>query len=95
MTTVDKKPSDSVLSTVLDVLSEYKVHPDAKVTMEHAEETTIGALALDSLEVLQLAMDIDDALGVELDTVELPPEATLRDVAEHYHELKTLSDTYA
>ena len=68
-------------------LTNCRIHPDINLDKATVKTTTIASLALDSLDLLQMAMDVEEVLGVELDVVEFPADATLWEVAEHFQQL--------
>ena len=72
-----------IIGAIVDALKRCKLHPDIDLGIEKASTTTIESLRLDSLDLLQFAMDVEDDLGIEIDVVEFPPDATLAELAEH------------
>ncbi|WP_420587923.1 phosphopantetheine-binding protein [Marivita sp.] len=79
------------LNDIIDVmyasLALCNTHPDACLDKDKANTTTVESLALDSLDLLQFAMDVEEKLDVEMDVVEFPGDATLQEVAEHFLKL--------
>ena len=53
-----------MLTEITEILRQYKNDPTLTIT----PETTFGQLSLDSLETVQLIMDLEDKFGVTLDT---------------------------
>ncbi|HVJ76492.1 MAG TPA: phosphopantetheine-binding protein [Hyphomicrobium sp.] len=47
-----------------------------------AQNITLRSLDLDSLDTLKLAMDLEDALGVNIEIVNFPDSLTLSELAE-------------
>jgi acyl carrier protein len=72
-----------VFGAIVAALKRCRLHPDIDLGIEKASTTTIESLQLDSLDLLQFAMDVEDDLGIEIDVVEFPPGATLAEVVEH------------
>lgn len=78
---------DEITQLLLTKLQDHNVHPDVDLSAENMGAITIGQLALDSLDLLQFAMDVEDELDIESDVAEFPADATLLDLAAHFHEL--------
>jgi acyl carrier protein len=78
---------DIAIDALYEALSTCNIHPEADLNKATVKTTTIASLALDSLDLLQMAMDVEEVLDVELDVVEFPGDATLWDVAEHFQKL--------
>lgn len=78
-----KEINPRIFRAIVDALKRCKLHPDIDLAIEKASSTKIESLQLDSLDLLQFAMDVEDDLGIEIDVVEFPPDATLAEVAEH------------
>ncbi len=76
-----------ILSVIVDTLSNYQIDTDLDLGTNKAISTTIGSLGLDSLDMLQFALDVEDALDLEIDIVEFPDDATLDEVAKHIEQL--------
>ena len=76
-----------VLRTIFKELENHSIHSEISLDITRANELTIGDLSLDSLDLLQFAMDIEDKLGIEIGAVEIPPETTLQNFAVYLHEL--------
>lgn len=73
-----------ILEAVFAILAKSSIHPDVDLNINHAAEITIGSLALDSLDLLQFSMEVEERLDIEMDVVEFPPAATLEEVADHF-----------
>ena len=52
-----------MLETVADAIREYKADPSLEIT----PETTFASLQLDSLEEVELVMQVEEKLGVSVD----------------------------
>ncbi|MEO6607608.1 MAG: acyl carrier protein [Aestuariivirga sp.] len=58
------------------------------LNIETAKSVSLKFLALDSLDVLQLAMEIEETFGMEIDVVDFPPEMTVEGLAAQLVTLK-------
>jgi len=76
-----------ILSLIVNTLSSYQIEPNRVLVTNKATSTTVGSLGLDSLDLLQFSMDVEDALDLEIDIVEFPDDATLDEVAKHIEQL--------
>jgi acyl carrier protein len=75
---------DDFLKAILSALKDFDTHPDADLSEQSANVTTVADLALDSLDLLEFAMSVEERLGIELDIVDLPATLTLLDVARRF-----------
>lgn len=80
-----------ILDAIYQALSRCNTHPAACLDITKSHLTSIESLALDSLDLLQFSMDVEEALDVEMDIVDFPAEATLQEVADHFEALLTAS----
>lgn len=80
---MSKEINPQIFGAIVDALRHCKLHPEIDLSIEKASTTTIESLQLDSLDLLQFAMDVEDNLGIEIDVVEFPQDATIAEVAEH------------
>ena len=55
-----------VFDSVVKVVAEYKEIPAEKITMD----TTFEELGIDSLDTVEMVMNLEDMLGVEIKTAE-------------------------
>lgn len=78
---------DEITQLLLIKLQDHNVHPDVVLSADNMGAITIGQLALDSLDLLQFAMDVEDELDIESDVAEFPADATLLELAEHFRQL--------
>jgi len=72
---------DDVLGSFIEILKRYDVNPQIQVDRRAAEEIKFSSLMLTSLEVLQLAMDLEDELKIEVEVRDHPPDHTLSEIA--------------
>jgi acyl carrier protein len=77
-----------ILSDIYDELRERQTDPRVTLSIDSADQTTVEALGLDSLDMLQLVMDLEDKLGVSLTMEDFQGTSTLTQVAEHIFRLK-------
>lgn len=79
-----------IFSVIAKTLSNYEIDPDVDLGINKAISTTIGSLKLDSLDLLQFAMEVEDALDLEINILEFPYDATLDKVARHIECMHTV-----
>ena len=70
-----------VIAVLLDVVKELAPGKAVGIDTASAQHTTLKSLELDSLDTLQLAMNIEDALGVDIEIVDFPDTLTLSELA--------------
>jgi acyl carrier protein len=72
----------AVLAIVVDRLRAMRPECSGLESLETAQSRTLGSLELDSLDTLQLAMELETALGVEIEVGEFHKGLTLSQLAE-------------
>jgi acyl carrier protein len=82
------KSREYVLDIFYRQLKELAVDERVELAPERAAETTLESLRLDSLETLQLAMCLEDALNVEIKVTDLKKSQTILEVVDHVLLLK-------
>ncbi|MBY0561625.1 acyl carrier protein [Hyphomicrobium sp.] len=73
---------------MIDKLRKMSPEKASDLTAQNAQFTTLRSLDLDSLDTLQLAMDIEDALGMSIEIVNFPDTLTIAQLSEHLGEMK-------
>ncbi|MDE5715485.1 MAG: acyl carrier protein [Anaeroplasmataceae bacterium] len=74
----------AVFDTVKDIIvKELKVDP-AKVTLDASLKDDLGA---DSLDAVEIVMDLEDEFGVEIDDTKTEAIATVGDLVTYIEEL--------
>lgn len=74
----------AVFDTVKDIIvKELKVDP-AKVTLDASLKDDLGA---DSLDAVEIVMDLEDEFGVEIDDTKAEAIATVGDLVTYIEEL--------
>ena len=73
---------ETILRTMIAELEKYNVPIHIDHNNNLAAHITLESLALDSLDILQFAMDVEDSLGKRIDIVDFPPDATLLEIAK-------------
>lgn len=68
------------IDLVIHLLQKCNIHPEIKLTTQNSSIVTMQSLAIDSIELLQFSMLLEDHLGVDLDGVQFAPEATIVEV---------------
>ncbi|MFA5957010.1 acyl carrier protein [Hyphomicrobium sp.] len=71
-----------VIAVLLDAVKVLAPAKALDLDKASAQRTTLRSLELDSLDTLQLAMNIEDALGVDIEIVDFPDTLTLAELAE-------------
>ncbi len=79
---------EEILSAMYEELSEFQTDPRLSLSEQSAGETTIEAVGLSSLEMLQLILNLEDRLSVPLTLADFPKLSTLAQIAEHISGLK-------
>ena len=72
-----------IISVVIDKLRKLSPEKASDLTAKNAQFVTLQSLDLDSLDTLQLAMDIEDALGMTIEIVNFPATLTIGQLSEH------------
>jgi acyl carrier protein len=75
------RTADDILGSLIELLKGYDVNPQIQVDRRSAEEIKFGTLMLTSLEVLQLALDLEDELKIDVEVRDLPQDHTLSEIA--------------
>lgn len=65
------------------IVKELKINPD-KVTLEASLKDDLGA---DSLDAVEIVMDIEDEFGIEIDDTKAESIATVGDLVSYINEL--------
>ncbi len=79
------RSQEEILVQVYQVLK-----PHAKEGQTLTDETElVGDLNLDSVQVLELLMDIEDHLDISIPLTTLPDIHTIKDLAEELHKIAT------
>ncbi|AOJ10173.1 T3SS-associated acyl carrier protein BapB [Burkholderia mayonis] len=77
--TADSRPSDAAaLAAAKTLLAGMLAVPEAKIA---PEQRLLEDLAMDSLELIELAMALDEGWNIQLDRARLADVATVADVA--------------
>ena len=70
------------LAIVVDRLRAVRPECPGLESLETARSTTLGSVELDSLDTLQLAMELETALAIEIEVGEFHKDLTLSQLAE-------------
>lgn len=81
--------ADGILAVLLHQLGKLNPENAPLLDASLADSTTLQDLNLDSLDTLQLAMELEDALHIEIEVVNLPETLTLARVAERLAQAKS------
>jgi acyl carrier protein len=79
---------EDILNYIYEGLRERQTDTRVILSAEWADQTTVEALVLDSLDMLQFLMDLEEKLGVPLEVTTFPRTSTLAEVAGHIFRLK-------
>lgn len=74
--------ASEVMSVLLETIQALLPADAARLDAAGAENVTLEALQLDSLDTLKLAMDLEEALGIDIEIVNFPLTLTLAELAE-------------
>jgi acyl carrier protein len=74
-------PAD-VTTTLLATIKALAPEKASDLDFASAQDTTLQSLDLDSLDTLKLAMDLEDALGLNIEFVDFPDTLTLSELAD-------------
>jgi acyl carrier protein len=77
----------NIISVVMDKLRKMRPEKAADLTVKNAQFITLQSLDLDSLDTLQFAMDIEDALGMNIEIVNFPDTLTIAQLCERLAEM--------
>lgn len=72
----------AVLTIVVDRLRPMRPECPGLESLEIARSITLGSLELDSLDTLQLAMELETALGLEIEVGDFHKDLTLSQLSE-------------
>ncbi|SIT44960.1 BapB protein [Paraburkholderia ribeironis] len=76
---VDKTPDDTAaIEPARKLIAQLLCMPEARVS---ADQRLLDELAMDSLEILELSIKLEERWGITLDETILPRLETVRDVA--------------
>jgi acyl carrier protein len=71
-----------VTTTLLATIKALAPEKASDLDFASAQDTTLQSLDLDSLDTLKLAMDLEDALGLNVEFVDFPDTLTLSELAD-------------
>ena len=77
------KTREHVLDVFYKQLRELAVDERVELLPERAAETTLDSLRLDSLEVLQLAMSLEETFDIEIEVSDLRKNQTILQIADY------------
>lgn len=80
--------TSDIISVVLEKLRDMRPDKAAELNLESAEFTTLQSLNLDSLDTLQFAMNVEDALGMNIEIVSFPDSLTIEQLAKRLAAMK-------
>jgi acyl carrier protein len=82
--------TSDIISVVLEKLRDMRPDKAAELNLENAEFTTLQSLNLDSLDTLQFAMNVEDALGMNIEIVSFPDSLTIEQLAKRLAAMKVV-----
>jgi len=74
--------TSQVTSLLLDTIQDLLPANAPRLDLKCAHEVTLQSLNLDSLDTLKLAMDLEEALDMDIEIVNFPETLTLEQLAE-------------
>lgn len=87
--------SDQIFRILLAKLKEMRPEQSEALNVDSAADLTLEAMDFDSLDTLKLAMDLEDALGMTIETVNFPDTWTLAQLASRLNELKSRASVFS
>lgn len=79
--------NDNILSTLVELL-DVRGRADPGADLRAIGEMKVSDLGLDSLDLLQFVIDVENRLGIEADADDLPVDATLAELADFFSDLQ-------
>lgn len=76
------------LGLLISKLEGFNVSHQINLTAQQVSSVKYQDLSLDSLDMLEYAMELEDAFEIEIEIEDIPPEATLSELADHLLSLK-------
>lgn len=76
------------LGLVISKLEGFNVSHQIILTAQQVSSVKFQDLMLDSLDMLEYAMELEDVFEIEIEIEDFPPEATLIELADHLLSLK-------
>ena len=70
-----------VTTVLLDTIKALAPEKASNLAVASARDITLRSLDLDSLDTLKLAMDLEDALGIDIEIVNFPDTLTISELA--------------
>lgn len=81
-------PPERTLALIYEKLASLDKNGLANLDPSLAPSTRIGDLDLDSLDMLQLAMELEEALSIEIEVVDFSGDMTIAGLAKHLDTLR-------
>lgn len=75
---------NKAIDALYNSLKSCRIPSHIELDKENAKNITIASLTLDSLDLLQMAMDVEEILNIEIDNVTFSGDITLHEVAENF-----------
>lgn len=72
----------NIARVLIEELKELTIDESVALDPENLSNITFGDLKVDSLETIQLAMSLEDRLGIEMEMSEFPKDATLAEFVD-------------
>ena len=74
--------SEAILPAIIEMLDARAIFAKGVSAASRVEDMRIDELTLDSLDLLQFGVDIEDRLGIVVEADDLPQKATLAELAD-------------
>jgi acyl carrier protein len=77
MLTNSEVENSELSELVIHLLQQCNIHPEVNLTSQNCSAVQLQDLAIDSIEMLQFSMLLEDQLNLDLDGVQFAPENTI------------------
>ena len=74
--------SEAVIALIIELLDARVVLAKGGSTVSRVEDMRVEEFGLDSLDLLQFAVDIEDRLGIVVEADDLPRKSSLTELAD-------------
>lgn len=74
---------ESLLLVIIEELKKFDIDQMVDLTLENASDITFGELRIDSLETIQLGLDLEKATNIKFSIHDFPQDATLIELADY------------
>ncbi len=87
--------ASQVTSLLLETIQALLPANAPRLDLESADKVTLQSLSLDSLDTLKLAMDLEEALDMDIEIVNFPETLTLAELADRLSAMREKKGRHA